>query len=78
MTNCDELLQNLPKYTAKANKARDNAANIICADADILNAEYDRRINALIELERDAFMAGAEWVIDFFTEKENEHDDKGI
>lgn len=78
MTNCDELLQNLPKYAAKANKARNNAANIICADADILNAEYDRRINALIELERDAFMAGAEWVIDFFTEKENEHDDKGI
>lgn len=78
MTNWDELLQNLPKYAAKASKARDNAANIICADADILNAEYDRRMNALIELERVAFMAGAELVIDFFTKKENKHDDKGI
>lgn len=78
MTNWDELLQNLHKYVAKANKARNNAANIICADADILNTEYDRRMNALIKLERDAFAAGAELVIDFFTEKENEHDDKGI
>lgn len=78
MTNWDELLQNLHKYVAKANKARNNAVNIICADADILNTEYDRRMNALIELERDAFVAGAELVIDFFTEKENEHDDKGI
>ena len=78
MTNWDELLQNLPKYVAKASKARDNAANIICADVDILNSEYDRRINALFELERVAFVAGAELVIDFFTKKENKHDDKGI
>lgn len=74
MTNWDELIQNLPKYVAKANKARDNAANSICVDVDILDTEYDRRINALIELERAAFMAGAELVIDFFTERKNNHD----
>jgi hypothetical protein len=73
----DELLQDMYEYMSSEKGVHDevdevleNAVTAVCGEVDETSDEYDRCMNALIELEHAAFMAGASMVLDFISGKE--------
>lgn len=73
----DELLQDMYEYMSSEKGVHDevdevleNTVTAVCGEVDETSDEYDRCMNALIELEHAAFMAGASMVLDFISGKE--------
>ena len=53
----------------EVDEASKKAEEITCAGIDERSEEYDKRLNALFEWERAAFMAGASMALDFIAGK---------
>ena len=73
----DELLQDMYEYMSmekgvhdEVDEALESAVTAVCGEVDETSSEYDRCMNALVELEHVAFKAGANMVLDFISGKE--------
>lgn len=73
----EEMVQKLYEYMSTVNGVHDEVSNAICKAESVVcmgisefSEEHDKRLDVLIGLERAAFMAGANMVLDFISGKE--------